>query len=149
ADSLWDEIKNKKSGVEKSSSTAMMKKMENPPPSFYRLSLKDTVSKTEHRESLQKEEESQLTYSSAPFYNMDGFNFRDSTKVFMDMSSIKSRAYMGVPKEEFHWQKTDRDSTIQGIKVKLRIGEKEDSQIKAWITEEFHPDLNIHNIYNP
>src|SRR5699024_1007363 len=77
ADSLWDEIKNKKSGVEKSSSTAMMKKMENPPPSFYRLSLKDTVSKTEHRESLQKEEESQLTYSSAPFYNMDGFNFRD------------------------------------------------------------------------
>lgn len=149
ADSILKEVESKPSGIERNSTMASIKKMENPPPSFYRLIIKDEKSKTEYKEALQKEESGDLIYTSMPFHDVEGYNFKDSTALYMDYSSIKSGAYMKIPKQKFQWQKTDRDSVIQGIKVDLRIGRNENSIIKAWITKEFDSNLNIHDIYNP
>lgn len=149
ADSIMREVESKPSGIERNSTMASIKKMENPPPSFYRLIIKDEESKTEYKEALQKEQSGDLIYTSMPFHAVEGYNFKDSTALYMDYSSVKSGVYMKIPKQKFQWQKTDRDSVIQGIKVDLRIGRNENSLIKAWITKEYEANLNVHDIYNP
>jgi|GEM_PF-2290254 len=148
ADSIRTEVERMDPGINKRSAERNLEAIENPDPSFYRLTVQKNISRLSYLPPLETGEGSAFISHSTPFTRENSYKFKDSSAVYVDFNSKIAGAVMKVPNRKFQLKNVNHDTMILGKKAHLYIGKKNNEEVRAWIIDELPNDLGIYDLYS-
>lgn len=148
ADSIRAQVTSMEPGISRQSAEKNIEAVESPDPSFYRLTVQQNSSRLSYLPPLETGEGAAFISHSTPFTKQDSYKFKDSSAVYVDFNPRISGVVMKVPNKDFHWKDAQKDTIIAGHKAHLYVGNKNNVEVKAWVTDQFPPHLGVYDIFS-